>query len=545
MEQILRNIIQTYRTTVEKISSRVNSMSRPALLLSLLGASVLLVLLTSQFVEKSGDAVYKWGILRYYADFGIWYPAHADHHQGRWALNIPVLIVMKLFGTAAWAYYIFPFATGIIGALFTYAVTARLSSRIAGLAAFLIFFIFPLTAREDTQFLPMLPACMFILIALYCVLRWLDSEKPLNIVLAGLMTILAYGCKITALYWALAMVLAIGRYSPETRVRFKIFRLKIGPGVIVFSLTIIAGLLIETLLINYFWGFSYGRLQLITGSHINKMPDSEYCSFFVWLLSFLRPLSLHGKYFESVPCFLTFILGMVSAVLCLLKGSINKKFLSFILIVAYFLHCYIVFKIFPFLHPEKAHSRYFIIVAVNCIILYCSSQNEWNKLIWSKIPNIYFAQVLKTALCLIWLITSLIYVCNSWLTNGTIITAVSGEKMFSQAEKEQLPLLLELEKKLSGNKLSSFDRKSALRWLTLFGPDRLIPELKNKFFPLLSDSADRKYLALLNADKLLDKGEQKVLIIKDFKISSHMTELKKQPQSLSLAEPPNAIIESD
>jgi 4-amino-4-deoxy-L-arabinose transferase-like glycosyltransferase len=514
MEQFFRNIIDKYRIAIEKISAKLNSLSRPALLLLLLAIAAVLLLVTSQFIEKSGDAVYKWGILRYYADSGIWYPVHADHHQGRWALNLPVLLIMKLFGSSAWVYYVFPFATGMVGALFIYAVTSRLCSRIAGIAAFLIFFIFPLSARGDTQFLPMLPAAMFILIALYCVLRWFDSKNLLNIILAGLMIILAYGCKVTSLYWALAIVLAIGLYSPETRVWFKILRLKIGTAFIVFSATIVAGLLIETLVINHLCGFSYGRLQLIAGSHLSAQigTEEEYHGFFAWLFSFLRPLSLRGKYFESMPCFFIFILGLISAALALWKGSARKKFTAFCLILVYLLHCYMVCKVFPFLYPEQALSRYFMPVALVCIVLYCSTSLEWENFVWNRLRNLQIRSLAKFVLCLLWLIPSLIYVANSWLRNGTIINTFQGERLFAEAESKKLPVMLKLKKAPANSQLCSADRKSALRWMTLFGPVELIPELSTGSF-----QGSRQYLILMNSAAL--PTAEKALVINELKIN--------------------------
>ena len=512
-------ITDKYSASIKKISAWLDSMPESKLLLLLFLVSIILVFVTSQFIEKSGDAVYKWGILRYYVDFGKWYPVQVDHHQGRWAINIPVIGLMKIFGTSALVYYVFPFITGIIGSMLIYSVTSKLGTRLAGTAAFLIFAIFPLTTRESTQFLPMLPATMFILAAFYFILKWLDKKQLFYILLAGIMVILAYGCKVTSLYWALAFALFIAIYGPDKKTYFSLLKIKIGPALILFSLTILGGLLIETLLINHFCGLSYGRMQVIAGSHLHNRVDPQYCNFFVWLFSFLRPLSLRGKYFESIPCFFIFTLGMVSAVLCLLKGNINKKFLSFSLITVYLLHCYIVYRIFPFLHPEKPHSRYFMVVAAGCIIMYCVSRKEWNELIWNKISNIQLAQFLKTALCMAWLITSLIYVGNSWLRNGTIISAFTGEIMFFEAEEKKLPVLLELEKNPVDGKLRSSDRKSALRWLTLFGPSKLIPQLKNIPFPFVTDSHGKRYLALLSADRLTNSNGQDILTIDDLDLS--------------------------
>ncbi|MDD5697199.1 MAG: glycosyltransferase family 39 protein [Victivallaceae bacterium] len=517
MVSVLEKIIQNCTALITGISARINALSRLKLLLYLISAAVIFAFLTSQFVEKSGDAVYKWGILRHYVELGAWYPPFPDHHQGRWALNLPVIMLMKIFGTSIWVYYLYPFASGIIAGLFTYAVTAKISSRTAGAAAFLIFQIFPLTARGHTQFLPMLPATMFILIALYFILRWLDSRQLPDIAVAGIMIVLAYGCKITSLYWALALVSALGLYSTETRVRFRFFRLKIGAAFSLFSAVVAGGLIIETLIINRLCGFSGGRLQLIAGSHLSAQPDPEYCGFFTWLLSFFRPLSLHGKYFESMPCFFIFLLGLTSAVFCLWAGSVKKRLAAFSLIAVYLLQCYMVYRVFPFLHPEQALSRYFLPVAVVGIILYCASAAEWNRLVWSRFRRPLVPALLKLVLCLVWLIPALIYIGNSWWRNGTVLDAARGNRLFAAAGLKQLPVLLKLENRTENSRLSSSDRKNVLRWMTFFGPARLIPELSEKIFSGAVDAAGRKYLLLLNAGQL--KTQPEIVLIDQVKIT--------------------------
>jgi 4-amino-4-deoxy-L-arabinose transferase-like glycosyltransferase len=450
---------------------------------------------------------------------------------------------MKIFGGSSVVYYIFPCLTGIAGSLLIYRITTRLSTRLAGLTAFLIFSLYPLTTRETTQFLPMLPAGVLILAAIYFLLNYLEQKKLTSLLWSGLMILLSYGCKVTSLYWALAFVLFIAIYGIDTKYYFKLLWMKIGPGVIVFSLTIVSGLVIETLLINHFFDFTYGRLQVISSTHLTTLPEYTTCGFFTWLFSFTRPFSLHGKYFETIPCLFVFAAGLISALLCWLKGSINKKFMAFTILLVFLIHCYIVYKVFPFHYPEKAHSRYLMLVALACIIMFCISQNEWNKAIWSKIRNVDLARLIKTVLALVWILNSLIYIGNNWMRNGTIISTISAGKIFAQAESQQHPLLLKLEDEPKEKILCRSDRKNALRWMTFYGPDRLIPQLSQMPFPSVTDAKGKKYILLLNADKLSDQHAQDVLIIEEADIYPQNQSFKKSEEAIFITAPNQLLLE--
>ncbi|MDD5727065.1 MAG: glycosyltransferase family 39 protein [Victivallales bacterium] len=530
----IQNTVARYDNFIKRLAIWLDALPAVKLAALLVTAAVLLALLTSQFIEKSGDAVYKWGILKYYVETGQWYPQDFDHHQGRWALNLPVLALMKLFGSSAYVYYIYPMLCGIAGSLLIFKICTRIGTRLAGLAAFLIYFIFPLTARGHSQFLPMLPASTFILAAVYCMGQWFNRGKKFYIIAAALMLLFAYGCKITSLYWVLAFALFMALFAEE-KAWGEFFRLRLTPSLLLFSGTVLAGLILETLLLNCFCGVSGGRLEIIALSvHLQRQGNLESCNFFVWLFSFLRPLSLRGKYFESFPCFFIFILGLASSLMYLKSDCIYKKFLAFITLAVYLLHCYMVYKIFPFLYPEEALSRYFIAVALLCIVLYCTSTREWQTMFQTRFPDFHYSRPLRFLLCLAWLVPALIYVGNSYLRNGTLLTVRRAAGVFSEAEAGFSPVLCALDKKPVNGILASTDQKNILRWLTLFGKTAQIPRLAGAKYPLITDGKGKLYAVLFNADKISASHSQDCVIINYNDINTARRQLKKPDRNAGL-----------
>ncbi len=515
-------ILDQVNKVLKKYSLLLDKWPERKIIPGLVVLSILFRLLTSQFIERSGDAIHKWGVLRCFVETGNWYPAVIDHHMLRWSINFPVLLIQKVFGTSPLVYYIFPVLVSIICGILIYKITARLGSRTAGIAAFLIFSIFPLTTRESTQFLPMLPACMFILASIYFLLKWIDKSKIRYVILAAIALLCAYGSKETSLYWAPGIALFMLLFNPDRKIWFSIWRFKVGPAVMLFSAVILAGLLAETAILNAMFHSRFGRLELVSKTHFDYCM-AIYYSFWEWLFSFLRPLSFKGKYFDSMPKNFIIILGLISAFLWLFKqkGAIEKQLIAIPFAVAYFLHSYMVNKVFPFHHPEKTHGRYFLILAVFCIIMYAASYPQWNQYIWSKIRNLRIRYCCVSAVIALWLVPTIIQIINTAMYDGNVFNvAVMGRKMETAAsEKERKPVLYMLDSRLQNNKLSSYDIKHAKMIMTVFGPAGWIPAIEKKNCPVVTDASDKSlYIALYPEYPMPPAGQQSVWVVSDFKM---------------------------
>lgn len=271
-----------------RLAEKINALSHRRLLSYLLLFFAFWRLLTLDIVEKSGDAIWKWSFLRYYASTGIWHPEFPDHHQGRWAINLPVYALMKLFGPNWYVYYIYPLFTALGCALLSYWIATKLRSKAAGAAAFVLICLFPQTVRESTQFLPMLPAAFYMLGAALLFLRHLKTGTGWPLFWSGLLVGISYGCKFTSLYWAVAFGLYLLLYPAEKREFFRIWKIHVGPAPFWFSAGVLLVLAVETVLLNRFFGVSAGRVEVILGSHLSHMVTPNYLNFFEYLLSFLE-----------------------------------------------------------------------------------------------------------------------------------------------------------------------------------------------------------------------------------------------------------------
>jgi hypothetical protein len=516
-------ILDQIKKAPDKYSLLLDNWPERKIIPGLVVLSIFFRMLTSQFIERSGDAIHKWGVLRCFVETGNWYPAVIDHHMLRWSINFPTLLIQKIFGTSPLVYYIFPCLVSIVCGILIYKITARLSSRAAGIAAFLIFSIFPLTTRESAQFLPMLPACMFILASIYFLFKWIDKSKIRYVIFAAIALLCAYGSKETSLYWAPGIALFMLLFNPDRKIWFSIWRFKFGPAVILFSVIVMAGLLAETAILNAMFNSRFGRLELISKTHFNYTM-AVYYNFWEWLFSFSRPLSFKGKYFDSIPKNSIITLGLISACLWLFKqkGAIEKRLIAIPFAVAYFLHSYMVNKVFPFHYPEKAHGRYFLALSVFCIIMYVASYPQWRQYIWNKIRNLKIRFFCMAAVIALWLVPTIIQIINVIIYDGNIFNVAAMERKMELAlsESDRKPALYMLYSGLSNNELSSHDVKHAKLILTVFGPAAGIPAIEQKNYPVVADASDKSlYIALYPEYPMPSGGQQSVWVIRDFKMT--------------------------
>lgn len=458
----------------EKIASQINQITENKLVIILIAVWSFWRILTLNFIEKSGDAVWKWRFLRYYAESGTWFPASPDHHQGRWAINLPVYMIMKIFGTEAWSYYIFPFFTSLVTCLLLYYLGRKLKSKASGVIVFLLALLFPLIARESNQFLPMLPAAMFLLAGLVVAINDFDSHKWYNMLICGILVGLSYGCKVTSMYWAASIGLFLIFFDYGGKVFFKLGPFKITREALLFSLGVACIFSAETLFINHFFGVKFGQFQVILGSHLSDRPEPEYMNLIQYLFSFIRPLDMSGKYFEFIPTLLIIGAGMGSAILLILKrrNDLCIKFISFTFIATYLFHSYVVYRFFPFLHPEKAHGRYHLILGAISLILLIISSNEWRELLRRRLSG-KIAFLVSLSFYATLLIIMLIYAGNAWSHGNHLLALLNVNRILKQANSEKIPVFLQIEKTkniVSVSNIASSDKKNGTLFLSFWGP---------------------------------------------------------------------------
>lgn len=491
-----------------RLAEKINALSHRRLLSYLLLFFAFWRLLTLDIVEKSGDAIWKWSFLRYYVSTGIWYPEFPDHHQGRWAINLPVYALMKLFGPNWYVYYIYPLFTALGCALLSYWIATKLRSKAAGAAAFVLICLFPQTVRESTQFLPMLPAAFYMLGAALLFLRHLKTGTGWPLFWSGLLVGISYGCKFTSLYWAVAFGLYLLLYPAEKREFFRIWKIHVGPAPFWFSAGVLLVLAVETVLLNRFFGVSAGRVEVILGSHLSHMVTPNYLNFFEYLLSFFRPLRLSGKYFETLPVFLLFCTIIPMAASQLWKGcDAGRRFLAFSFLTVYLLHCYVVYKVFPFLHPEKVILRYFLLLAVFGILILVTGWSEAGERLRRFLSRRQLV-LLQTVFLGTMLVLMLIRAGNQWKNGNHPIALFRMQRNFAIAQQENLPVLNRIRdpETLPEKRLSTADYKYGNMFLTVWGPVERLSEHNSRLPLLVEDSRGRIWEVLFRGDAMPSPG---------------------------------------
>ncbi|NDV20241.1 hypothetical protein GO013_12550 [Pseudodesulfovibrio sp. JC047] len=339
-------------------------------ILFLISFSLFFRFLTSNVVESGGDAIYKWSIVKQYVLFGE-VPFQLNHHACRWAINIPLFLLQKVFGTAPKFYYIWPFVTSTLSALFAFLLLEKVRTwRLGLVAAILLIFSDPML-RQGTQLLPMGTVVPFVLLALYFLIRWRDKKDKFNIVISAFFLFIAYGAKITTVYYIPAFLSLLYLFSDDKK-NF------VRNGVCFLSVFVVF-FAVETFFFNTLTCSSFGRMELIQDSHrpiraINLATNTwQSCS--SSLLQYLANFLVYFKYPGRAPAVLYYSTIIVAVI------ALNKKWNDISITAVPFLfgflgHAYAVTSIFPFTRPERVLFRYQSVVfelALLTILLFLSA----------------------------------------------------------------------------------------------------------------------------------------------------------------------------
>lgn len=156
-------------------------------------------------VEIGGDALRVWEFGRRLT-FGMPMPSTLNHHQARFGLVVPTLLLQKLVGTSAVHYYAGPLVMGALLHLTVFFVGLRLSGVLAASASVLWLWLFPEMVRPSSQILPELYGPTYSMLAVAAALVFTSAESPrarwLALVGSGVALFFAYGSKLSYLYFA-------------------------------------------------------------------------------------------------------------------------------------------------------------------------------------------------------------------------------------------------------------------------------------------------------------------------------------------------------
>ena len=430
--------------------------------------------------EFGCDGVWKWSFLRYFHETGVWFPKEPEHHQGRWAQNLPNYGLMELFdSTTPWLGAVLPILTGLAVIFLVWLLARLFTSRAGAVAVILMTVCNPVFVNESSQFLPSLPSTMYLLLTLYFFMLYLKNGGPRFLPFAaGITAGLAWGCKVTASYWILGIVLFLllnptgGKNIPATK------RFRFGWDLLLFGIGFLLIFIPETIVINKFFHVHLGRIDMLRKHHGDN-PILVHFNLLEYIFSplviFLDPT---GKFFRQGVQNALFLLAMPVAVLQLRKKDIPQiqKFMLFVMFVAMACHCYMVVSVFPFKHPERPLIRYFFTLFCiwNIIIVSC-----WRNIL--EIGSGKIRRLVVTAygiVCIGLCILLIVNIVNDPILNqNNLFSKIRVYRCMKLHREQNLPVLVQY---VNGRKFQTRTFKLIIAYETFFGKTETLPSLRER-----------------------------------------------------------------
>ena len=251
---------------------------RNLLLSGLFISSILIRIITAEYVDIGGDNSAKWLWAKHLAE-GIpidhWY-----QQTVRWPILFPLAGMIKTFGYNPVQMYILPVLFSSLATLMICLIGERLHSLRLGLTAAALTMLFPQMAQTGSQLWPGVFEMGYISTCIWLLLCWADSKSLPLLLLAACVFFLGWGSRVTVIYAFPGLALLIWLPSKNFR------------ALATFSLTI--GLLcgIEW---GCFWllsGNPMGRLGILKSTHI--VTAGLDISLIDYVLNFKKLIKLRG-----------------------------------------------------------------------------------------------------------------------------------------------------------------------------------------------------------------------------------------------------------
>ena len=407
-------------------------------------------LLDGGLIETGGDAVDRWGDLTKWVIDGV--ALDFDHHALRWGINLPVLGILKVGESTHPAIYhlimpVFGGATTVAIYLIIRRGLPQLSRELVFCSLTLSLMIISLSERPFSQLLPMGAATFYMCMTLVFMKLALNpaSKHPVTwYCLAGLGVLLAYGTKLTMIWFGLPLSLVVFGQCLRDRNLLK---------AVAFFGPLVLGLLVEAIILNQGTGSLLGRALHLVSEESRHGFNLQYLHIpsagaitagwgFNTLSNYL--LLSPTKYYEALGKYSVVIYGTVLYIIYSLifvsPRIIDKRFeacLSWTILGFFLLQTYIVVRISPYIFPEQyVNARYqfplLVLCAVFCFLKFVE--------IWEK--NSVNAEKSKPRLfpliAVLILVSSLLFLTNNVFTRhnnlGILVTLMHNKVLVGWIE---------------------------------------------------------------------------------------------------------------
>ncbi|MFI4912968.1 MAG: ArnT family glycosyltransferase [Sedimentisphaeraceae bacterium JB056] len=455
--------------------------------------SVCLRVYCGEVFDNGGDAFWMWRVCREFMENGTAFapPGNWDHRMLRWALYLPMMLLLKIFGGGPIAYFTYPIFVTTLSAILIFFIGKKLHSKTAGLFASVIFTLYPTIVEQGSQILPTGTVTMCLLGSILCLLYWQEKNKWYWLAISSFLVFWGYGAKITMLFFVPGIVLYLIYVQ---------YQKKSVPGIIkslaIFGLVFIVLLTVETAVFEKITTFDGGRLGcLIHGRHGSSSKMVDKLGYSGWqvkadnLPSYLLYFSGYDEYAGDTNAALI-NLGILAAIVIVLLKQRHLYAIAYPYIVAYLLFTYLVVGVYPFVRPERILERYYNMLytlsIIMQIVLYMQISNNFIIKLKTKSNQIFNVRVATNILlCFIFMV---IFAEIPKPTNNLRLMSQNYNSV-KKARQENIPILMT-------KKNISKDFKQIKRYRSFYGKTDESFYSRPKIVKIVKDNETQEYYLL-------------------------------------------------
>ncbi|SDK52090.1 Dolichyl-phosphate-mannose-protein mannosyltransferase [Maridesulfovibrio ferrireducens] len=325
--------------------------------LSIALLAVAVRVMSLEYVEVGGDSLCVWENVVNLVNSGNY--IEWTHHTLRWAINLPLYFILKMFGTTQVNYYILPILYSTISAILAFYIGTVLKDRRFGLLSALLLILYPKMTTMGSQLWPGLYEMTYLLGCVLALLCWRKYGGWYLLALAGMLAGCAWGSRVTSIY-----------YGPGILALLYLGKRRVKP-VIIFTAFFFFVLGLEWFYFYNATGNSLGRFGVITQTHVTQ--DELLVSVGQYLLNFLKLVKFRGL----LPVVLA---GLGVAVWLVRRGDENEKCIAILFLGGLFFNVYMISSLSPLKLAAPVGSRYLTAGTPYLIMVLLLGLRKWHEL---------------------------------------------------------------------------------------------------------------------------------------------------------------------
>ena len=276
-----------------------------------------------EYIEIGGDSLDVWENMVSLLSSGHY--QDWNHHTMRWAINMPLFMILKGFGVSSLNYYILPVLFSIAGAVLMYFVAVEVMGRNYAVLSSVLLTLYPKMTTMGSQLWPGIYEMTWLLCCVLCLLLWRKKERWWLLALAGVFAGCVWGSRVTGIY-----------YGPGILALLLIGKRRINP-VLLFSAFFVLVIGLEWVYFYSDTGNILGRIGIMTQTHVSR--EELLVGFAEYIMNFTNLIKFRGL----LP---VLIAALGIGVWLMRRGNNVEKCMAVLFLGGLFFNVYMIFKCF-------------------------------------------------------------------------------------------------------------------------------------------------------------------------------------------------------